>query len=44
MDTSQFLKIELARVERETGTITNIRGYGTFLGFDTQDTYISDGL
>ena len=34
LDTSTFLKIELARVERDKGFISNIRGYGTFLGFD----------
>lgn len=34
MDTSTFLKIELARVQKERGIIENIRGYGTFIGFD----------
>ena len=34
-DTSTFLKIELARVHREMGLCDNIRGYGTFIGFDT---------
>ena len=34
-DTSTFLKIELNRVEKEKGWITNVRGYGTFIGFDT---------
>lgn len=34
VDISSFLKIELARVEREKGKISNIRGYGTYLGFD----------
>ena len=33
-DTSSFLKIELERMGRETGLISNIRGYGTHLGFD----------
>ena len=35
MDTSQFLKIELTRVQNEIGNISNVRGNGTFLGFDT---------
>jgi 4-aminobutyrate aminotransferase-like enzyme len=34
MDTSTFLKIELGRVEKERGIVSNIRGYGTFIGFD----------
>lgn len=34
MDTSTFLKIELERVNRENGSAQNIRGYGTFIGFD----------
>ena len=35
-DTSTFLKIELTRVGKERGGIVrNVRGYGTFLGFDT---------
>jgi 4-aminobutyrate aminotransferase-like enzyme len=34
MDTSTFLKIELERVNREKGIARNIRGYGTFIGFD----------
>jgi 4-aminobutyrate aminotransferase-like enzyme len=33
-DTSTFLKIELARVEKDKGLISNVRGYGTYLGFD----------
>lgn len=36
-DTSTFLKIELARVERERGIISNVKGYGTFLGFDVHN-------
>jgi 4-aminobutyrate aminotransferase-like enzyme len=36
-DTSTFLKIELARVHREKGIAANIRGYGTYLGFDVPD-------
>ena len=34
MDTSTFLKIELGRIEKEKGFIRNVRGYGTYLGFD----------
>lgn len=33
-DTSSFLKIELGNIERETGLIENVRGNGTFIGFD----------
>ena len=33
-DTSTFLKIEMARVHKERGFCQNIRGYGTFIGFD----------
>lgn len=35
MDTSTFLKIELNRIQKEQGIISNVRGYGTFIGFDT---------
>lgn len=31
---SSFLKIELDRVGAEKGLISNVRGYGTHLGFD----------
>lgn len=34
-DTGTFLKIELNRIEKEKGVVRNVRGYGTFLGFDT---------
>ena len=34
-DTSSFLKIELDRMQNETGLISNVRGYGTHLGFDS---------
>lgn len=36
-DTSSFLKIELGNIERDTGLIRNIRGNGTYLGFDCKD-------
>lgn len=39
MDTSTFLKIELERVHRERGIAENIRGYGTFIGFDVANQY-----
>ena len=44
MDTSTFLKIELARIEKEKGYITNVRGYGTFLGFDVENKEVADNL
>jgi 4-aminobutyrate aminotransferase-like enzyme len=34
-DTSSFLKIELDRIAEKTGLISNVRGYGTHLGFDS---------
>jgi 4-aminobutyrate aminotransferase-like enzyme len=36
-DTQAFLKIELERVSRAKGTFGNIRGYGTFIGFDVKE-------
>lgn len=36
-DTSSFFKIELGNIERDMGIISNVRGNGTFLGFDTPD-------
>ena len=36
-DTSSFLKIELNNVERDYGWIQNVRGNGTYLGFDCYD-------
>jgi 4-aminobutyrate aminotransferase/(S)-3-amino-2-methylpropionate transaminase len=44
MDTSTFLKIELARVQKDRGYIRNLRGYGTFLGFDVENKEIADNL
>lgn len=43
-DTSTFLKIELGRIEKEKGSIRNVRGYGTFLGFDTPSPYIAENM
>lgn len=43
-DTGTFLKIELARIEKEKGTVTNVRGYGTFLGFDTPSPHIAESM
>jgi len=34
MDTSSFLKLELNRIGVDNGRIDNVRGYGTFIGFD----------
>lgn len=33
-DSSSFLKMELNHVERDYGTISNVRGAGTYIGFD----------
>ncbi|MFS8160252.1 MAG: hypothetical protein ACMG6E_08605 [Candidatus Roizmanbacteria bacterium] len=43
-DTSDFLKIELNRVKAEKGFIANVRGQGTFLGFDVVSKEIADNL
>ena len=43
-DTSTFLKIELARVQKERGYLRNLRGYGTFLGFDVENKEVADDL
>jgi 4-aminobutyrate aminotransferase-like enzyme len=43
-DTSTFLKIELARVNQEVGIAQNIRGYGTFIGFDVPNEKNSEQL
>jgi 4-aminobutyrate aminotransferase-like enzyme len=43
-DTSDFLKIELNRVKAERGLIANVRGQGTFLGFDVVSREIADNL
>ena len=42
MDTSTFLKIELARVNNDKGIAKNIRGYGTFIGFDVNSLETAD--
>ena len=44
MDTSTFLKIELARVGKERGVVNNVRGYGTFIGFDTPNQEVADTM
>lgn len=44
-DTSSFLKIELERVGRETdGLVSNVRGSGTYLGFDCQNPFVANKL
>ena len=43
-DTSTFLKIELQRVQKERGMIENVRGSGTFLGFDAVSPDVADSL
>jgi 4-aminobutyrate aminotransferase-like enzyme len=35
-DTSSFLKIEIGNVARDQGYISNVRGNGTYLGFDME--------
>ena len=36
-DSSSFLKMELGHVQRDDGTIENVRGAGTYIGFDVKD-------
>lgn len=43
-DTSSFLKIELDRVQKETGLISDVRGYGTHLAFDCESAQLADLL
>ena len=43
-DTSTFLKIELNNIERDTGLINDVRGNGTFLGFDITDPEQTDSM
>jgi 4-aminobutyrate aminotransferase-like enzyme len=44
LDTSAFLKLELNRMGRENGRIGNVRGYGTFIGFDVCDLKTADAF
>ena len=43
-DTSSFLKIELNNISRDYGWIENIRGNGTYLGFDCGEADETDNL
>jgi 4-aminobutyrate aminotransferase-like enzyme len=43
-DNSSFLKIELNRIERDKELLTNIRGYGTHIGFDLNNETVCDSL
>ena len=43
-DTSTFLKIELNNIVRDTGVISDVRGNGTFLGFDVTDASQTDSM
>lgn len=43
-DTSTFLKIELMRVQRERGILSNVRGYGTFIGFDVSSSEVAESM
>jgi len=43
-DTSSFLKIELGNIERDSGFISNVRGQGTFIGFDTVSNTVANSL
>lgn len=44
LDTSTFLKIELARVQAERGMIENVRGMGTFIGFDVPSPSVAENM
>lgn len=43
-DTSSFLKIELNNVAQDTGLISNVRGYGTHLGFDVANPLVANSI
>jgi acetylornithine/succinyldiaminopimelate/putrescine aminotransferase len=43
-DTSTFLKIELARASKDKGFIHDVRGQGTFIGFDVEDPRIAESM
>ena len=43
-DTSTFLKLELLRVQKERNIVQNIRGYGTFIGFDVPSPEVADNM
>jgi 4-aminobutyrate aminotransferase-like enzyme len=44
-DSSSFLKIELGNIERDAhGLIRNIRGNGTYIGFDLQYKISADSM
>ena len=36
-DSSSFLKMELGHIQRDYGSIANVRGSGTYIGFDVID-------
>lgn len=38
------MKIELNRIQKERGLISNIRGNGTFLGFDAASPQLTEQL
>lgn len=43
-DTSSFLKIELGNIASDTGLISNVRGYGTHLGFDVANAMTANSM
>lgn len=44
LDTSSFLKLELNEVAKDTGLLTNIRGYGLHIGFDLPSSKLADSV
>ena len=36
-DSSSFLKMELGHIQRDLGSISNVRGAGTYIGFDVEN-------
>ena len=43
-DTSSFLKIELGNVARDQGWIKNVRGNGTYIGFDCENVEMTNSM
>lgn len=43
-DASTFLKVELNHIQRDKGLITDIRGNGTFIGFDVESSELAESM
>jgi 4-aminobutyrate aminotransferase-like enzyme len=43
-DASTFLKVELGHIQRDKSLITDIRGNGTFIGFDVESSETAESV